>query len=284
MRIANLNSRAVLVREGEALDIAEASGGRFGPAPLAVFEQWDAFVEWAQTADFSASVAFDPGALLAPIPNPGQIFAIGLNYRDHADEANLGHPDELVVFTKFASALAGPNATVELPSNRVDWETELVVVVGRSIHKADEAEARAAIAGYAVGQDLSERVVQGRGPAPQFSLGKSFPNFAPYGPAIVTLDEIETPDALAIGAVIEGPTAADHDGSWTVQDGTTADLIFPVARILSDLSQVVTLRPGDIVFTGTPAGVGMARRVYLKPGDVLTSTIEGVGTLRNRFI
>jgi len=284
MRIANLAGRAVLIEASNALDIADASGGKFGPAPLDIYEKWDDFSAWAADADFSNAIAFDEAGLLAPVPNPSQIFAIGLNYRDHADEAKLAHPDDIVVFTKFASSLAGPNVTVELPSDKVDWETELVVVISRTTYKVDESGARAAIAGYAIGQDYSERAVQSRGPAPQFSLGKSFPNFAPFGPAVVTLDELDHPDALAIGAVLEGPTGDAHGGSWTVQDGTTADLIFPVARIIADLSQVLTLRPGDIIFTGTPAGVGMARGVFLQSGDVLTSTIEGLGSIRNNFV
>lgn len=186
--------------------------------------------------------------------------------------------------TKFASCFVGPNVTVELPSEFVDYETELVVVLGGTVHRATEDEARGAIAGYCVGQDYSERMVQRRGPAPQFNLGKSYPNFAPFGPAVVTADELGDPDALAIGAVLEGPTAADHGDRWTVQDGTTADLVFGVSRIISDLSQVVTLYPGDLIFPGTPAGVGMARSVYPKPGDVITSTIEGIGSLRNEFV
>jgi len=284
VRIANLTGRAVLIDGDTALDIAEASGGAFGPAPLSVYENWDAFVSWHANADLSGGTTFNVEDLLAPIPNPSQIFAIGLNYRDHADESGIPYPDDLVVFTKFASSLAGPNVTVTLPSGSVDWETELVVVIAREVHDIDEAAAREAIAGYAVGQDYSERDVQRRGPAPQFSLGKSYPNFAPFGPAVVTLDEIADPDAIAIGAVLTGPSAADHGGSWTVQDGSTADLIFSVPRIISDLSRVVTLRAGDIIFTGTPAGVGMGRGVYLKAGDTLTSTIAGVGTLRNSFV
>ena len=126
MRIANLANRAVLVTDGAsgttAVDVAEASGGRFGPSPRAVFEEWDAFTAWAVDADLSACRTFDPADLGAPVPDPRQVFAIGLNYRDHADEANLDHPEHLVVFTKFASALAGPNVTVELPSDKVDYE------------------------------------------------------------------------------------------------------------------------------------------------------------------
>ena len=127
--------------------------------------------------------------------------------------------------------------------------------------------------------------MQLRGPAPQFSLGKSFPGFAPFGPAVVTLDEVADRDALGIRAVLEGPTAdAQAQGAWTVQHGTTRDLIFSVPRIVADLSKVVTLRPGDLIFTGTPSGVGMGRGVYLAAGDVLTSEIDGLGSLRNEFV
>lgn len=284
MRVANLSGRAVLIHGGTALDIAKASGGKFGPAPLSVFEDWEAFRAWAGDADFRSAEPFEERELQAPVPNPGQVFAIGLNYKDHADEASLTYPEDLVVFTKFASSLAGPHVTVELPSEFVDYETELVVIMGQTVHKVDEQQARAAIAGFSVGQDYSERNVQRRGPAPQFSLGKSYPNFTPFGPAVVTVDELADPDALPIAAVLEGPTASTEGGSWTVQNGNSSDLIFSVPRIVSDLSQVVTLRPGDVIFTGTPAGVGMARGIFLKPGDVLTSTIEGIGTLRNEFI
>jgi len=284
MRIANLADRAVLVVDDEtAVDIAEASGGRFGPSPRAVFEAWDDFTVWAAEADLGSGHRFDPAGLGAPVPDPRQVFAIGLNYRDHADEANLDHPEHLVVFTKFASALAGPNVTVELPSDQVDYETELVVVIGREVHRVGPEDAGKAIAGYAVGQDYSERAVQLRGPAPQFSLGKSYPNFAPFGPAVVTEDELDDPGKLRITAVLEGPSAGEEQ-SVTLQEGTTADLIFPVERIVSDLSQVVTLHPGDVIFTGTPAGVGGPRGLFLKPGDVLTGTIEDVGTMTNRFV
>ncbi|QJY47417.1 fumarylacetoacetate hydrolase family protein [Pseudonocardia broussonetiae] len=284
MRIANLADRAVLLTgDGTAVDVADASGGRFGPSPRAVFEAWDEFTAWAAEADHGAGRPFDPAELGAPVPDPRQVFAIGLNYRDHADEANLDHPEDLVVFTKFASALAGPDVTVELPSDRVDYEIELVVVIGRRVHRVGPEEAVRAIAGYAVGQDYSERAVQLRGPVPQFSLGKSYPNFAPFGPAVVTEDELDDPGKLRLTAVLEGPSAGD-EAVVTLQDGTTADLIFPVERIVSDLSQVVTLHPGDVVFTGTPAGVGAPRGLFLRPGDVLTSTIEGVGTMTNRFV
>ncbi|MGP3534223.1 fumarylacetoacetate hydrolase family protein [Microbacterium sp. RD1] len=287
MKIANLNSRAVLLVEGDggatAVDIATASGGRFGPEPRKVFEQWTEFSAWVTDAELTGGDRFDPAELEAPVPDPRQVFAIGLNYRDHAKEAKLDAPEHLVVFTKFASSLAGPNVTVELPSDSVDYETELVVVIGREVHQADLDTAQAAIAGYAVGQDYSERAVQLRGPAPQFSLGKSYRNFAPFGPAVTTADEVSDPGSLRITATLERPR---EEGSETIplQDGTTADLIFPVAQIIADLSQVVTLHPGDLIFTGTPAGVGAPRGLFLRPGDALTSTIEGVGSITNRFV
>jgi 2,4-didehydro-3-deoxy-L-rhamnonate hydrolase len=280
MRIANLNGRSVLLKEGKALDIERASSGVFAADPLSLYQDWDTFRSWADGADYSGAEPFNEEDLGAPVPNPRQIFAIGLNYKDHADEASLPYPQDLIVFTKFQSSLAGPNVTVDLPSDSVDYETELVVVIGKEGYKVTEEQAWDHVAGLSLGQDYSERVVQRRGPAAQFSLGKSFPNFAPFGPAVVTTDELEDKESLRISAVLEGPGV---DGQWTVQDGNTRDLIFSVPRIVSDLSQVVTLLPGDLIFTGTPAGVGMSHGIFLKPGNVLTSTLEGIGTIRNQF-
>lgn len=286
MRLANLAGRAVLLEGDRALDVERASEGRFGPDPMDPWQDWSAFVAWSVEADFSTAEGYEEADLGAPVPAPRQVFAIGLNYRDHAEEADLDIPENLVVFTKFQSSLAGPQADVPVAGETVDYEAELVVVVGSQIHDVDEDAAQEAIAGYAVGQDYSERTVQRRPPAPQFSLGKSFPNFGPFGPAVVTADELEDPANLSIRCVIEGPTgqAQGENGQWVAQDGTTADLIFPVARVLSDLSRAVTLYPGDIVFTGTPAGVGMPQGIYLQRGDVVTTTIEGIGSLRNVMV
>lgn len=298
MRIANLNGRAALTDGTRYLDIHDASQGRFGPDPMDVFARWDQFRAWAAEADpttvdpaaaeetASSRAAPDGAELGAPVPRPRQVFAIGLNYKDHADEASLPYPEHLFVFTKFPSCLAGPNASVELPEGgEVDYETELVVVIGRETFRIDEDQALESVAGYAVGQDYSERILQLRPPVPQFSLGKSYPNFGPFGPAVVTPDELDDPANLRVTAVLEGPNAEDKGPEgWRVQDGNTRDLIFPVARIIADLSQVTTLYPGDIIFTGTPAGVGKAHGIVLQPGNVLTSTIEGIGSIRNEFV
>lgn len=281
MKLGNINGRAVIIEGDKALDVAEASGGKFSHSTREVLNNWSAFTAWAASADASTGKTFAPADLDAPVDNPSQVFAIGLNYKDHADEASLPYPEHIIIFTKFQSSLGAPNVTVQLPSDDVDYETEMVVVIGKEAHNVSEADAWDHVAGLCIGQDYSERTVQRRGPAAQFSLGKSYTNFGPYGPYIVTPDEVPNKDALRITGVLEG---AGLDEPLTVQDGTTADLIFNVPRAIADLSQIVTLRPGDLIFTGTCAGVGLSRNLMLRPGQRLTSTLEGVGTISNAFV
>lgn len=279
MRIGNLDGRLVIIdaTETRALDVATASGGRFGPDPQSVFERWSDFAGWAASADVVAGEEFDPIRLGPPVPRPPQVFGIGLNYRDHAQEAGLDLPAEPMVFTKFPSSVTGPFAEVRLPSDRVDYEVELVVVIGKEGHAIPVERAWDHVAGLTVGQDVSERAVQFRDKPAQFSLGKSYPGFAPIGPALVTPDELPDRDRLQIGC---------RTGEETLQQGTTADMVFPVAELVARLSSVVTLLPGDVVFTGTPAGVGSVRtpRRYLSRGEVVESTIEGVGRIRTAFV
>ncbi len=283
MRIGTLAGRSVLFSEHGAADVAETSGGRFGPDPQQVFAVWDEFVAWASRLDPAAVVSrrYDLGDVGAPVPRPGQLFAIGLNYRDHAAEAGLALPDSPTVFTKFRSSITGPTGEIVLAGETVDWEAELVVVIGRTARHVPVEQGWAHVAGLTVGQDISERTVQRAGPAPQFSLGKSFPGFTPMGPWVVTLDEVRAagldPDALDIAAEVNGEP---------VQKGTTADLVFSVPTLIAELSAVLELAPGDVIFTGTPAGVGAARTPprFLADGDELRTTIAGVGELRHRFV
>jgi 2-keto-4-pentenoate hydratase/2-oxohepta-3-ene-1,7-dioic acid hydratase in catechol pathway len=283
VRLANVGGRAVLVAgDGVGVDVAVASESAFGPDLPGVFERWDEFCDWSAGVDLALvepDVVFGSGELGCVSPRPRQVFAIGLNYRAHAAESGFAEPVDLPpTFTKFASSLTGPDTVVTLPvGGNTDWEVELVVVIGRSAHRVGRGEAWEYVAGVTVGQDLSERVVQLRGPAPQFGLGKSFPGFSPVGPWLVTADELPDRDDLVLGCAINGET---------VQDGRTGDLIFPVARLVSELSQVVELFPGDLIFTGTPAGVGVGREPqrFLQPGDELVSWIEGVGELRQKFV
>lgn len=277
MRIANVDGRAALVREGGSAyaDLAEASGGRFGPDPQDLYERWDDVVDWARTWDGPVQ-PLDLQKLRLPVPRPRQVFGIGLNYAAHAAETGQPAPDFPPTFTKFPSCLTGPDATVELPSDGVDWEVELVVVLGRRAHRVDAARAWDHVAGVTIGQDLSERAVQRRPPVPQFSLGKSFPGFGPTGPWVVTPDELPDRDDLALSCTVNGEV---------VQDSRTSDLIFDVAGLIERLSGIVPLLPGDLIFTGTPPGVGMARTPprFLADGDELVSTIEGIGQLRTRL-
>jgi 2-keto-4-pentenoate hydratase/2-oxohepta-3-ene-1,7-dioic acid hydratase in catechol pathway len=283
VRIANLAGRLVLVDGERALDVEAASDGRFSADPQAVYDQWSAFATWAATATFDKAVPFAVDDLRAPTPAPRQIFAIGLNYRDHAKESGQAIPDSPLVFTKFVTSLTGPTATITLPEGSVDWEVELVAVIGEEAFHVAAEDAWRHVAGLTVGQDISERKTQLRGPAPQFSLGKSFPGFAPIGPFVVTIDEISDPDSLRIQTELSGEGV---EGVLSLQDGNTRDLIFSVPQLIESLSAVLPLLPGDIIFTGTPAGVGMGRepRLFLRPGQVLTSTIEGIGQLRNETV
>jgi 2-keto-4-pentenoate hydratase/2-oxohepta-3-ene-1,7-dioic acid hydratase in catechol pathway len=281
MRLATVNDRTVVVTAGGVLDVAEASEGRFGPDSLGVFDRWVEFQQWAGSIDLGAAAKpFDPAELQAPSPTPRQVFAIGLNYHDHASEAGTSAPVGSTVpptFTKFRDSLVGPLGPLQLPSTKVDWEIELVVVIGRPAKEVPAATAWEYIAGLTVGQDYSDRDVQREGPYPQFSMAKSYPGFGPTGPYLVTTDEFDNPDDLALECLINGET---------VQKTRTSALIVPVPALVEKLSRVCTLLPGDLIFTGTPSGVGLGRtpETYLKPGDVVISKIEGIGELRQTCV
>jgi 2-keto-4-pentenoate hydratase/2-oxohepta-3-ene-1,7-dioic acid hydratase in catechol pathway len=276
MRIGTLNNRYHALAANLALDIAEASGGRFAADGFDIFERFDKLARWVATVPDAAYRPFEPGALGPPVPMPRQVFAIGLNYRDHAAESGLPAPDVPVVFTKYPTSITGPSATVALPSDFVDWEAELVAVIGARAEHVKAADAWSHVAGLTVGQDLSERKVQLAGPAPQFSLGKSYPGFGPIGPAIVTLDEIADVDNLEISCLLDDEV---------LQKGRTSDLIFSIPELVEHISAICPMLPGDLIFTGTPAGVGGARTPnrFLTPGSALITAIEGIGELRNRL-
>src|SRR5882757_7317605 len=277
MRYGNVNGRLALIADGKALDVEKASDGRFGSDLDAVYEHWDEFLDWARRQSLVDAVAFTDEEVGPPVTRPAQIFAIGLNYQAHVTEAGVKPAiTEPAVFTKFVTSIAGPYDTVTLPSDSVDWEVELVVVIGKRAEHVAAANAWQHVAGLTVGQDLSERDVQLAGPVPQFSLGKSYPRFSPIGPVIVTPDEFANPDDLALSCEV---------GGEILQDGRTKDLIFSVPELIAYLSGILPLLPGDIIFTGTPSGVGMGRtpKRYLRAGTTLTSSIEGIGAISNEL-
>ncbi|MFA7429073.1 MAG: fumarylacetoacetate hydrolase family protein [Rhodospirillaceae bacterium] len=209
-----------------------------------------------------------------PVAQPGNILCIGLNYRDHVAEAGMALPTEPVVFSKHTGALSGPNDAVVLPrgSNKTDWEVELAVVIGSRAQGVREAAALDHVAGYTVCNDVSERTFQlERGG--QWIKGKSAETFCPLGPVLVTAEDIPDPQALRLWLTVN---------DQPMQDGTTADMVFPVAYLVSYLSRFMTLLPGDIIATGTPKGTGIGRGVFLKRGDVMRLGIDGIGTLEQR--
>jgi 2-keto-4-pentenoate hydratase/2-oxohepta-3-ene-1,7-dioic acid hydratase in catechol pathway len=278
MRIANLAGRLVIVTDRGAVDVEKTSDGRFPADPQAIYSRWAAFRGWADRAEFTDADAFDPADLGSPAPAPRQLFAIGLNYRAHAVETGFAIPEDPPVFTKYVSSITGPISEVALPKGgHTDWEVELVVVIGPEAYQVSEADGWSHVAGLAVGQDISERIGQLKGPSPQFSLAKSHPGFSAIGPWLVTPDEFDNPDDLELGCAVNGEQ---------VQHARTNDLIFPVSTLIASISAVLPLLPGDVIYTGTPPGVGLGRTParFLAAGDELVSSIEGIGELRQRFV
>lgn len=235
----------------------------------------------AKTAMVRGSVVYDAATatLAAPLPDPQKVICLGLNYRDHAIESKMAIPEEPVLFSKFPSSLAGHREEIVLPpsSTEVDYEAELVVVLGRRGKDIPREQAMEYVAGYAVGHDVSARDWQLQKPGKQWLAGKTFDTFAPVGPELVTADEVPDPHALGIRLRLNGKT---------MQDSSTSQLIFPVDEVIAYLSRIMTLEVGDLIFTGTPPGVGMARKppVYLQPGDVVEVEIDGLGILRNPVV
>jgi 2,4-didehydro-3-deoxy-L-rhamnonate hydrolase len=272
MHVANVAGRPHIVVDGGMVDVSAASAGRFPADPLGLLERWPEFREWADQVALADPVPVAAADLGAPVPCPRQVFAIGMNYTDHASETGLGLPAVPSTFTKFPTCITGPVAEVALPPGDVDWEVELVVVLGQTARQVPADRAWDFVAGVCVGQDLSERRRQLIPPSPQFSLGKSHPGFGPTGPVLVTPDELDDPDDLALGCTLNGEV---------VQQGRTRDMVFPVPELIAHLSAIVTLLPGDLIFTGTPAGVGLGRTPprFLSPGDVLVSSIGQVGEI-----
>jgi 2,4-diketo-3-deoxy-L-fuconate hydrolase len=267
MRIASLAGRPVLLTAAGVVPIDSDD----------VFADWAELQRWSGTVDPSFAVGYDKRELGPCVRAPGQIFAIALNYRPHAAEAGYVAPGQPLVFTKFASCLTGPHATITLPPGHVDWELEMVAVVGRPAWQVSVADGWEPIVALTVGQDLSERISQLAGKPAQFSLGKSFPGFGPIGPALVSLDEVADRDDLELTCTLNGEV---------VQHDRTSNMIFSVPELVAFISAVCPLRPGDLIFTGTPSGVGNRRTPprFLAAGDVLESTIEALGAMRHTFL
>ena len=277
MRFGTQDGRFVLLVDGRVLDVHAASEGDLPWEPLSALERWDEVRAFAASADWGTAKPLNKSLLGPPVPCPRQVFAIALNYRPHAAEAGFVPPEAPLVFTKFPTCITGPVATVLLPEGKVDWEVEVVAVVGRGGYRLERAQAWDAVAGITCGQDLSERLLQLAGTPAQFSLGKSFPGFGPTGPVAVTPDELPDRDDIGFASWLDGEP---------LQQGRTSEMIFSVDDLVARLSAVCPLLPGDLVFTGTPAGVGnrMQPPRYLEPGQILVSRVDGVGEIRQHFV
>jgi len=246
------------------------------------------FLEAGDNANSRAQAIIDSGThaisatdvtIHAPIDNPEKIICIGLNYADHAAESSMPIPDEPIVFSKYASSIIGPDENIVAPSasTQVDYEVELVVVIGKRGRNISEEDALDHVAGYMVGHDVSARDYQLEKPGAQWMMGKTFDTFAPIGPDLVTTDDVPDPHNLGIRCILNGET---------VQDSNTSQLIFGVPKLIAYLAHVFTLTPGDLIFTGTPHGVGMGRepQLWLKHGDHVICEIDGLGRLENPVI
>jgi len=275
-RLLNVHGRAALQTGNHWHDLAALSGDAMLAHPeAAVARHAELHALQAAAADRTPDGEVELTALLPVVPRPGKVFAIGLNYSSHAAESSMALPPAPLTFTKFPSCLVGPAADVVLSGATVDWEVELVVVIGEGGRNITEADAWSHVAGLTLGQDISDRKVQLTGQPPQFSLGKSFDTFGPIGPALVSVDSFPDPDAIELWCDVDGERK---------QHGTTADLIFSVSYLVSYLSSICTLETGDIIFTGTPDGVGMASGTFLKEGQTIVSGAAVIGELHNRCV
>jgi len=272
-KLANISGQAALVKGEHYYDLKTISNNALSDDTLDALNHLDELHKLNSSLDNT-----NPTGLLkdvsidAPISNPKNCYAVGLNYRNHAEEAGMEIPSVPMIFTKHTTCLVGPFSDVEMRSDHVDYEAELVAVIGKSGKDISKDDAWSHIAGLCVGQDISDRVVQFAAKPPQFNLGKSFDTFGPMGPYLVALDELEYEKGFKIECKVNEEIR---------QDDNTNDLIFDIPSIINYLSEIVTLNIGDVIFTGTPGGVGVMEGKFLQEGDVITTKIEGLGTLKN---
>ena len=238
-----------------------------------LISQWqDLAANVKEAARSGERIALNRVKILAPVQRPGKIFAIGLNYADHIAESRMETPQDQVWFTKAVTSINGPFDPIEVPfsTSYVDYEAELVAVIGTGGRRISAENAASHVFGYCVGNDVTERMWQHR--TPQWSLGKSFDTHAPIGPWITTSDEIDDPHALELRCLVNGDVR---------QASNTTHLVFDIWQQIEHLSQAMTLEPGDLIFTGTPGGIGAAMdpRVFLNPGDIVRCEIDGLGVI-----
>jgi 2-keto-4-pentenoate hydratase/2-oxohepta-3-ene-1,7-dioic acid hydratase in catechol pathway len=272
-QLANVDNRAVLVNGDDYYDVETLSAGAISSDLMAALAAGPQLHELAGALEAATPTGkVDDVTLGPPVPRPRNSYAVGLNYRSHVAEAAAELPEVPLVFTKFPSCIVGPTSDIELRCEAADYEAELVVVIGSGGRDISADDAWDHVIGVTAGQDISDRALQFAAKPPHFDLGKSRDTYGPIGPILVSPDLLDNRDDLPITCNINGERR---------QEASTADLIFSVPDIIAYISSISTLAAGDLIFTGTPEGVGFTQGKFLQPGDVITTTIGGIGSLVN---
>ena len=281
-RFGSVGGRAVLVADSLAgfVDIEKFSGGKLPSDPMACIERWSEVCSLAKSLASAKTTELTPldfDKLDCPVPRPRQIFAVGVNYKAHAAEMNHGLPKEPLVFTKFPSSLNRPHGQIKLVGEKCDFEAELVAVIAKGGRNISLTDTWSHVAGLCAGQDFSDRALQYANTPPQFSLGKSRAGFAAIGPYITDAATLATRGNLEMTCRVSGEV---------MQHTQTDDMIFEIPDIIVYLSSICELFAGDVIYTGTPSGVGAGRtpQRFLRAGDIVETTIQDLGTLRNTCI
>ena len=273
---ANINNRSALVQGEAFFDLSTITNGAVSSDPMKAIQNSDLLHHYAtQLDDYESSGLIAEANVSAPIPHPRNSFGVGLNYQLHVEEAASKTPNTPMVFTKFPSSICGPTDAVIMRSDECDYEGELLVVIGKDGKDIPDEEAWSYVLGLSVGQDFSDRGIQYKDQPAQFNLGKSFDTFGPTGPYLVSTDSFADPNDLQIVTTVNGKVR---------QNDRTSNMIFDIPTLISYISSITSLAAGDIIFSGTPEGVGFRNGSFLKDGDIVETTIEGIGTMRNRCV
>ena len=273
---ANINNRSALVQGEAFFDLSTITNGDVSSDPMKAIQNSDLLHHYAtQLDDYESSGLIAEANVSAPIPQPRNSFGVGLNYQLHVEEAASKTPNTPMVFTKFPSSICGPNDNVIMRSDECDYEGELLVVIGKGGKDIPNEEAWSYVLGLSIGQDFSDRGIQYKDQPAQFNLGKSFDTFGPTGPYLLSTDSFADPNDLQIVTTVNGEVR---------QNDRTSNMIFDIPTLISYISSITSLAAGDIIFSGTPEGVGFRNGSFLKDGDIVETTIEGIGTMRNRCV
>ncbi|MBL6900098.1 MAG: fumarylacetoacetate hydrolase family protein [SAR86 cluster bacterium] len=275
-KLGSINNRAVLLSEDKYYDLETVSENKLSYKTSEALLNIDLLNHLhGSLNNLKASGSLEGVVFDAPVSDPKNCYAVGLNYRNHAEEAGMQIPEVPMIFTKHTTCLVSATADIEMRSNYVDYEAELVVVIGKKGKDISKQDAWDYVAGVCIGQDISDRPAQFAATPAQFNLGKSFDTFGPIGPYLVSPDMVNAKDGLSIECRVNDEVR---------QSDNTNDLIFDVPNIIAYLSEILTLNVGDVIFTGTPGGVGVMEGKFLKDGDILSTTIEGLGTMTNKCV